>query len=167
MFKKSRRSEMRAWIVFLPKVCFPRLIAKTSLFELERMQSYTILYANNICNLIACAQLIKIQNFVHENASENIVCEMAAILSKGDESTVCRDVALLHGRHGRDSYEIEGISKINVSVHLGYAFTMIFWKYTLRFSRLSLINMYNIVSPRHLYIAHLISQGLTTWNSVS
>ena len=29
--------------------------------------------------------LIKIQKTIHENASESIVCEMAATLSRGDE----------------------------------------------------------------------------------
>ena len=42
----------------LPKVCFTRLNAKTLFSELERMQSYTNLYANMICNSISRAQLI-------------------------------------------------------------------------------------------------------------
>ena len=32
--------------------------------------------------------------FIHENASENIVCEMAAILSRGDELKVFIDTAI-------------------------------------------------------------------------
>ena len=82
-------------------------------------------YLNQCCDIVNWTLRNKLQwnfnqntkLFIHANASENIICEMVAILSRGDELRCCLDVGIWNGP--RDPAKHHRASRVGTACDIG------------------------------------------------